>query len=258
MTKAISCFTVILVLLLVSCGKNVSNPVVPSSENEETADGEIFVQAAQIRYVATSGDDTSNDCLAAANPCSTIQHAIDEAAAGDTVDIAAGTYNEHDIIIDKDLILKGAGADNTVIDAEGLGRVILIESDLESTIDSLTVTGGDVDDGPQDYTDYVCNYGGSGGGIFNKGDLTITDSTINGNSATNYGCGGGIYNRGNLSINSSTINENTADGGGSGGGIFNDGHLTIADSTISENFANRSGIGGGIYNNSNLTRLVLK
>ncbi len=250
---------VVLVLFLVSCGQNVSNPAVPSSENEEIVDREISVRAVQIRYVDTSGDDTSNDCLEAANPCSTIQHAIDEAAAGDTVDIAAGTYNEHDIIVDKDLILKGAGADSTVIDAEGLGRVILIEPDLESTIDSLTIAGGYSDDYPESGLNSFYERG-SGGAIFNSGNLIIINVALIENIADFWGEGGGIYNEGNLTINSSTINNNSAGipwprgrTTGAGGGIFNTGNLTITESTISENSSHYSGYGGGILNTGNLT-----
>ena len=251
MFKTLGYFTVVLVLFLVSCGQNVSSPAVPSSENEEIVDGEISLQAVQIRYVATSGDDTNNDCLAVANPCSTIQYAIDEAAAGDTVDIAAGTYNEHDITVNKDLTLKGAGADSTVIDAESLGRVILIESDLESTIDSLTVTGGNAA-----ASDFPLNrlYGS---GILNDGHLTIANSTITENVCLGRNCGwkgGGIYNGGKLTIDNSIINKN--EGYSTGGGIYNEDELNITNSTISENFARFSGVGGAIYNDEGILHVA--
>ena len=251
MFKALGYFTVVLVLFLLSCGQNVSNPAVPSSENEEIVDREISVQTAQIRYVATSGDDTSNDCLAAANPCSTIQHAIDSAVAGDTIDIAVGTYNEHDIIVDKDLILKGAGADSTVIDAEGLGRVILVESDLESTIDSLTVTGGNAAASNFPLNKFF------GSGIFNNGNLTIANSIVTENICTGGNCGwngGGIFNGGKLTIDNSTINKN--EGYSTGGGIYNEDELNITNSTISENYARSSGVGGAIYNDEGILHVT--
>ena len=49
-----------------------------------------------------------------ASPFCTIQDAIDNATAGDTIDISADTYTEN-ISIDKDLKLQGAGTDSTTI-----------------------------------------------------------------------------------------------------------------------------------------------
>ncbi|MCH8961199.1 MAG: hypothetical protein IH820_07690 [Bacteroidetes bacterium] len=43
------------------------------------------------RYIATTGDDTANDCINPATPCATLTHAVDQANAGDTIDLAAGT-----------------------------------------------------------------------------------------------------------------------------------------------------------------------
>ncbi len=59
--------------------------------------------------------------------------------------------------------------------------------------------------------------GGDGGGIYNDGTLTVTNSTIANNSAA---LGGGIYNTGTLTVYDSTIAYNTTSGGaGSGGGV---------------------------------------
>jgi hypothetical protein len=96
-----------------------------------------------------------------------------------------------------------------------------------------------------------------GGGIYSRGDLVLTRSTISGNSieATNDGenaRGGGIFVRGVATIDASTIDNNSADG--NGGGLFkeifsnygeppppNDTRLTITNSTVSGNTAERGG-----------------
>ena len=84
-----------------------------------------------------------------------------------------------------------------------------------------------------------------GGAIHNHySTLTLTDSTLSGNSARRLG--GGIYNfSGTLNLTNSTISGNSATG--DGGGIFNNdiGTLTLASSTISGNSAST---GGGIAN----------
>ena len=91
-----------------------------------------------------------------------------------------------------------------------------------------------------------------GGGIVSYGGLTVIDCTINGNLATDISgnsdsVGGGIYSYGELTVTGSAISGNSASYGGC---IFNGGKLTVTGSTISGNSADG---GAGIYNNGNLT-----
>ena len=61
------------------------------------------------RYVATTGSDAGNDCTDSGNPCATLTHAVDQANAGDTIELAAGTYSEAGLVIEKQLVLQGQG-----------------------------------------------------------------------------------------------------------------------------------------------------
>lgn len=118
---------------------------------------------------------------------------------------------------------------------------------------------------------------GSGGAIYNGRSLTITDSTLANNRATNGGAlfghgfevaaltrttlynnsatrGGAIVNEGQLTIAQSTLDNNSAVF--SGGGIHNDGlgNLTITQSTLSNNtVSSDSSGGGGLFNRGFVT-----
>src|SRR5690606_9583087 len=119
------------------------------------------------------------------------------------------------------------------------------------TLRGLTLTGGDAvadggtsgggvaygtgTSGTLDHVTITGNMANQGGGIFNLGVLTITGSTISGNSAS--GGGGGIRNGGTLTIEQSTVSGNTTTSGYSiGGGIYNIGgsaSVTLTNSTVS-------------------------
>jgi len=108
------------------------------------------VADAATRYVSTSGSDTANTCLLQAVPCATIQHAIAEAVAADTIDVAPGTYSEG-LILTKSVDLRGpnAGVDpNTgsrgpeaVIDGGALTAIMIEAPGVE--IDGFDVSTED-------------------------------------------------------------------------------------------------------------------
>ena len=72
-----------------------------------------------------------------------IQAGVDSAGVGDTVALAAGTYFEHDITIDRTIELRGPlGASPTaMIDGQNLGTVIISRAPL-LTLENLVVTSG--------------------------------------------------------------------------------------------------------------------
>ena len=214
-----------------------------------------------IWYVNVATGDISNDCQSAITACATIVDAVAKASDGDTIEIAAGTYNEYDIEIYKELTLIGAGSESTIVDAGENGRLFTTGSTV--TISDLTMQngltsiGGDIFDeggGAVMFTGdsltlqnviLIDNYAvGSGGAIFNNGDLVLQNTQVLSNTAA--GIGGGIYNYnlGIISITQSAIMHNTAIGT-QGGGIYAGGKaLDIQYSTIAYNSA--ASLGGGI------------
>jgi hypothetical protein len=161
----------------------------------------------------------------------TIAAAIAAASPGDTISIQDTVHSEANITVDRDLTIQGQGAASTAVDGGFGGTVFLIDFGVTATVQDMTIRQGS-------------DIFGFGGGIYNSGTLTISNSTLSGNSAM-FG-GGGIYNDNTVTISNSTL------AGNYGGGIYNAGTLTVSDSTISGNFATESS-GGGIYN-ENLTQ----
>ena len=144
-----------------------------------------------------------------------------------------------DLCIYQSLSVDATSIGGLTIDAAGRSRVLSVTGGVEVSLIGLRLTGGSE-------TGY-----GDGGGICNSGVLTLTNSTVSGNSLGFYGgSGGGIYNAGTLTLTNSTVASNSAGRGGSeygGGGIRNVGTLTLTNSTVSGNSA---GNGGGIWNNN--------
>lgn len=95
-----------------------------------------------------------------------------------------------------------------------------------------------------------------GGGIFNNGELTLSEVGLNQNSVGVAGGGLANENGGVANIGNSNINEN--DSANQAGGVFNDGELNFVRATVSANTA--VGQGGGILNRTsgNLNATMLE
>jgi uncharacterized repeat protein (TIGR01451 family) len=164
------------------------------------------------------------DC--AADP-SALATALASVSDGDTLAIQGtckGTFElAHSLTL--------AGSAGGTLDGQGAGTVLTIDAGYLVAIRDLTVTGGN---------------GSTAGGILNNGTLTLTDSTVSGNTSTpgtspNFG-GGGICNQGaSLTLTNSTVSGNSASvasvRNGVGGILSLGGSLTLTNSTVSGNSA---------------------
>ncbi len=160
-----------------------------------------------------------------------------------TITLTSGELNIQD-----DLTIQGTGANNLTVSGNNAFRVFDVNdgsnaNQIAVVIDGLTITKGNTEGS-------VLTTGDStGGGISNRENLTVTNSTIFGNTTTTFAGGIRNFDAGNLTIINSTISGNTA--ATSNGGINNNGTLTIIDSTISGNTA--ATFNGGIGNTGTLT-----
>ena len=202
----------------------------------------LALQAAQAASIeVTSNLDDGTDC--------TLREAIDTVNAGvdqnndciitgtlgtdDAISFGAGVAGST-IVTNGELTIAqsvsiNSGGTPTTIDANGVGRIINVSAN--STLDQLTLTGGNA------------NSYGDGGGIYALADVTLTNSTVSGNSA------GGIYaNYGaSVTLTNSTVSGNS----GSGINTFRSSIVRLTNSTVSDNSG--GGIAARTYSSVRLT-----
>src|SRR5215510_572678 len=205
-------------------------------------------RASAATFTVTNTGDNGGINPAPGAGTGTLRQAIVDAnamAGADTINFAAGVTGTITLgsalpQITQDVTINGPGASVLTVSGNNSFQVFNIASGVTVSISGLKISNGGFP-------------GGSGGGIFNSGTLTITNSTLSRNSAPS---GGGILNEGGtLTVTNSTVSGNSAIGvggvPGEGGGIGNSGGtLTITNSTLSGNSASE---GGGIANFGTLT-----
>ncbi|NLX25725.1 MAG: PKD domain-containing protein [Lentisphaerae bacterium] len=192
-------------------------------------------------HVSPDGND-SNDGTSWASAKKTIQAGVDaQNFLGGGVLVGSGSYSlTNEIVVDKQVRIIGVdGPDSTKVDGQGQVRCFNL-GDSACVVEGLTITNG--------YSS------GSGGGIYCSGASILTNCTITGNSAFQYG--GGMYYG---TVNNCTITGNSAgSGGGMRGGTAN--NCTITGNSAAQNgggmlygtvnncilSGNSAGMGGGI------------
>jgi hypothetical protein len=221
-----------------------------------------FSSTAANRYVSVGG---SGNGLSWATAKGSIQSAIYDCSAGDTVFVSSGTYNEAFAIKDGVSVLGGYNASTgerdwqrfeTILDGYGLSKYLIVKYDTDCVNPTLI----------EGFTLENAEHSNEGGGAYIRGNITLANSIIRNCKGSNGGgvfingagvvrncvielcsatsSGGGIRNKGGL-VESCILRGNQ----GKYGTIRNDGG-TISNCIVHNNSATVSGWpnSGGIYN----------
>jgi hypothetical protein len=192
-------------------------------------------------FVATAGSD-ANSCSSPTEPCGTIAAAVAKAASGDTIRVATGTYTgtgDEVVLLNKDLRLEGgwnaefmSRTGVSSIDGQGLRRGVRV-ANAAARVERFLIENGSPGPFPQ------------GGGILVGGPAGASGSSLVLDESTVRDSSGGIWSEGALTVTNSTVSGNTSNNTGSGGGVTAafGAPLTITNSTISGNSAPE---GGGV------------
>lgn len=225
---------------------------------EGTTDG----QCSLVEAIQNANNDaaTNPDCIAGD------QEDEIRLAANSIYTLTASNFGDSGTpVITSDITFSGGGSTITRSLDQNTDpfRIFTVNESASVFFNDLTISNGrnDFEQGAgirNEGTAYLTrvsvtgNYSRSGGGIMNEGptaNLTITDSTISGNTA--IGNGGGIsnYNYASLYMVNSTVSGNSAVEG-RGGGIesVEGGAITLQNVTLAGNGA---ATGGGLYHADN-------
>jgi hypothetical protein len=173
-----------------------------------------------------------------------LQPAVEAARRGDKLTVR-GTCRGS-TIIDRKLAIVGVTSQELgrpILSGAGKGRVLRVEPGISVKVQDIVILRGKM----------LTSRGkpGYGGGIANRGRLTLVDVEVRRSTAgqSGRGGGGGVYNTGTLTLRGSTrISGNFAP---DGGGVYNSGTLVMKASSIIS--ANGAESGGGVYNEGTIT-----
>jgi CSLREA domain-containing protein len=261
----------LLVILLVPVAGFASTIAVNTTADNVTAgDGQCTLREA-IANVNAATDTTGGDCVAGSGSGDTIVFSLVPPAR---IRLAA-TLGE--LMIGKDVSIAGLGDGALYIDGQHRSRVFHIAAGMttasDMTIQNGRALGSDEAGGGGILVDSgatlnltncalrasralplhvaIASSVGYGGGIRNRGTLTLTNCTLVHNLAGNGG--GAIENEGQAVLNNCTLSRNSS--GWRGGAIRSVGSIRLINCTLSRNHTRDSG--GALTGTGDLTNCTL-
>jgi len=218
-----------------------------------------------LGYAVTASAGTRTVTTLQDGGAGSLRQAILDAQPGDTIVFSASAFNTpqtlqlvRQIEISKSLTINGSGSGvvTPTLSAAALTRTLQVDEGVTLTLNQLNLNNADchceggaiyVSTGASLVVSHSMLYDNKatvGGAIFNKGVVSLSDTSLTHNSAS---YGGAIHNYGTLSANRVIIAENSAVYGGAvrNIGVAQAAHLIINNSAIYNNSA--SEYGGGIH-----------
>ncbi len=189
-----------------------------------------------------------------------IQAAVDAASNGDTVLVnVRGSLTESRISVSKNIVLRGLGQYQTILQAHALRgaalhRIFYITGGALVVLENMTLQNG------RETADFT-NWKGAGGGILIDGSSThVTLNQITISHCDNVSAGGkgaGIVLGGNsttLQLNDCLLDNNISNNGG-GGGLYvaGSGNDCFVRKTSFKNNIAANGNGGGVFADENIS-----
>ncbi len=163
---------------------------------------------------------------------------FDQSLAASTITLTSG-----ELIVTNNsgtLTINGLGANQLNISGGRKSRILRTNPITTVTISGITISRGNG----------VGLISGTGGGIYNSGHLTLSNSNVIENSSSNDG--GGVFSNGILTVVNTTISGNIS--GANGGGIYSSGSaVTLINSTVQENSSTNGG--GGVLSRIGTVKL---
>src|SRR3954454_5694528 len=243
-----------LLSILAFAGEAAAATITVNTEDDQLAnDGRCTLREA----ISSANTNTGVGGCAAGSGTDTIRFSVahpklSRAGAGEN----ANSTGDLDLL--SNLTISGKGAGQTTIDADGIDRVFDVAPGRTVTIEKVAITGGKTPTGVDGSGVSVIGANGAsatgidgdpgapGGGVLNRGTLTLRDARVTGNLTGKGGSGGaGSAANGGANQDGGAGTGGAGGAGGPGGGVFNSGTLAVVRTSVTQNETGGGADGGG-------------